>query len=538
MGTSGSNQFRLQLNPDYTYNFTIDWGDGNSEIRTSNADRTHTYAIVGEYDISITENVVGGFPTIYYKNIRDRRKIIELKQWGTNEWATFESSFEGCVNLTITATDGATANTGSVANFYRAWYACTSLNSFPFLNTSGATSLDETWGFCTLLSNFSLIDTSNVEDFSAAWGTCWSLTSFPHLDTSKGTSFSESWRHCTGLTSFPTLNFRKMTDGTSCFEGSTIPTSTYSTILIDLAANNINTGVTFDGGNSKYYSSAVSSRATLTGPKTWTITDGGEEVNPAPVADFTSDHTSGTAPLTVNFTDTSTNTPTSWAWDFGDTGTSTSQNPQHIYSTPGIYTVALTATNGYGSDTNTKIDYITVNVLPVANFVGSPTSGYAPLSVNFTDLSTGATSWDWDFGDGSLHSTVQNPSHTYAAGTYTVTSSINSGAAIKVRTNYITVTLPTVNFVGSPTSGDANLPVKFTDLSTGATSWSWDFGDSQINTEQNPTHLYRDGVYTASLTVNGSVKETKINYISVMSTAGLIGEPHTMKTWRKSTNFS
>jgi PKD repeat protein len=83
-----------------------------------------------------------------------------------------------------------------------------------------------------------------------------------------------------------------------------------------------------------------------------------------PVADFSADVTSGTTPLTVTFTDTSTNTPTSWAWDFGDSGTATTQNPQHTYSTPGIYTVGLTATNAGGSDTETKTAYITVIATP------------------------------------------------------------------------------------------------------------------------------------------------------------------------------
>lgn len=79
----------------------------------------------------------------------------------------------------------------------------------------------------------------------------------------------------------------------------------------------------------------------------------------APVANFTADVTSGAPPLTVQFTDTSTNTPTSWAWDFGDGGTSTDQNPEYVYADPGVYDVALTATNGDGADTETKTGFIT-----------------------------------------------------------------------------------------------------------------------------------------------------------------------------------
>jgi PKD repeat protein len=120
--------------------------------------------------------------------------------------------------------------------------------------------------------------------------------------------------------------------------------------------------------------------------------------------------------LTVSFTDLSTQTPTSWFWDFGDGNTSTQQNPSHTYAANGTYTVCLTATNTCGSDSSCSS--VIVNCLaPNAAFSDSTNN----LTVSFTDLSTQApTSWFWDFGDGNT-STQQDPSHTYAAnGTYTV----------------------------------------------------------------------------------------------------------------------
>ncbi|MFH1756395.1 MAG: PKD domain-containing protein, partial [Candidatus Latescibacterota bacterium] len=165
---------------------------------------------------------------------------------------------------------------------------------------------------------------------------------------------------------------------------------------------------------------------------------------PPPVAAFTGSPTSGLVPLTVNFTDQSTGSPTSWSWTFGDGGTSTAQNPSHQYTAAGSYTVSLTATNAYGSDGETKTNYITVTVPPppVAAFTGSPTSGTVPLTVNFTDQSTGSpTSWSWTFGDGGT-STAQNPSHQYtAAGTYTVslTATNANGSDGETKAGYITV---------------------------------------------------------------------------------------------------
>jgi len=167
-----------------------------------------------------------------------------------------------------------------------------------------------------------------------------------------------------------------------------------------------------------------------------------------PVADFTGSPTSGEEPLTVYFTDQSSNSPTSWSWDFGDGYTSTAQNPNHQYSSAGTYTVVLAATNQYGSDTETKVNYITVSEPgspPVADFTGSPTSGEVPLTVYFTDQSSNSpTSWNWDFGDGYT-STAQNPSHPYSsAGTYTVvlTATNQYGSDTETKADYITVTEP------------------------------------------------------------------------------------------------
>ena len=255
-----------------------------------------------------------------------------------------------------------------------------------------------------------------------------------------------------------------------------------------------------------------------------------------PVANFSGTPTSGCVPLTVSFTDLSSNDPTSWSWDFGDLGTSSAQNPNHTYTSAGTYTVTLTATNAYGSDDEVKTGYITVIDVPTAGFTGSPRSGEVPLTVNFTNTSSGAASYSWDFGD-TGGSTQTNPSHTYTeAGTYTVvlTATNACGSDIHTEPDYITVTCtpPVAGFVGSPTSGEAPLAVNFTDQSTGATSWSWDFGDTQTSSQQSPTHEYTDaGTYTVTLTATnscGSDDEVKTDYITVTCTppvADFVGSP-------------
>lgn len=114
----------------------------------------------------------------------------------------------------------------------------------------------------------------------------------------------------------------------------------------------------------------------------------------APVADFEADEQLGAAPLTVVFTDLSTNTPTSWLWDFGDGDTSTTQHPSHVYDSPGTYTVSLTATNAAGSDTETKVAFIeTTTADPY-----TPPLPAGPL-IEIYVAETGAARWDvatWD----------------------------------------------------------------------------------------------------------------------------------------------
>ena len=148
---------------------------------------------------------------------------------------------------------------------------------------------------------------------------------------------------------------------------------------------------------------------------------------PGPVAYFSASVTSGVAPLTVEFTDTSGNAPTAWEWNFGDgTANSTEQNPMHTYNGAGLFDVTLTAINAGGSSSTLKIGYVNVTVQnSVVDFSANQTSGIVPLTVQFWDNSSNAISWEWYFGDGTTNSTEPNPEHTYGvAGIYDVTLTV------------------------------------------------------------------------------------------------------------------
>ncbi len=156
-------------------------------------------------------------------------------------------------------------------------------------------------------------------------------------------------------------------------------------------------------------------------------------INP-PVPSFTATPVIGCAPLCVNFTDASTpaGSVSAWNWNYGDGLTGTQQNPQYCYTTPGKYTVTLTASlNSNCSASDTVHNMITVNEVPIASFSAPATTSVFTPTVQFVDYSTSATSWNWNFGDSistSNTSTVESPSHAYSqVGTYCVTLAVSNG---------------------------------------------------------------------------------------------------------------
>ncbi len=158
-----------------------------------------------------------------------------------------------------------------------------------------------------------------------------------------------------------------------------------------------------------------------------------------PIAGFIANKTSGRAPLSVKFVDTSYLSPTNWSWNFGDGNISHEMNPVYTYVTPGTYSVKLIASNEAGSNAVTRIYYITVMPefqAPVAALGISPQE---PLSdtIQFVDQSNGpATNWSWDFGDGGT-SVLQNPVHTFPApGNYIVTLTVSNPLGRSSSTKY------------------------------------------------------------------------------------------------------
>lgn len=223
----------------------------------------------------------------------------------------------------------------------------------------------------------------------------------------------------------------------------------------------------WDFGDGQTFAGQSPSAHTYASPGTYTITltvtNGGGSASasqvitvgtaaPAPpVAGFTASPSTGAAPLAVTFTDTSTGSPTSWAWYFGDGQIDSVQSPPiHTYSTPGVYTARLVVTNAGGSnEITTTVNATTLCSAPVAGFTVSPSSG-KKKKADFvvTDTSTNMTTsgcnntWSWNFGDGSGNSSLQAPPpHQYnSSGTYTIQLSVSNVAGTTTATRTVTVT--------------------------------------------------------------------------------------------------
>ncbi len=252
-------------------------------------------------------------------------------------------------------------------------------------------------------------------------------------------------------------------------------------------------------------------------------------VNEAPTAAISANPSSGEAPLAVNFSGSGSSdgdgSIVSYSWDFGDGATATGVSPSHEYVAEGSYTVTLTVTDDFGA-TNTDTTTITAsgpapNEAPVAVAVADPTTGSAPLLVDFDgsgsyDSDGSIVSYEWDFGDGAT-GTGAIASHTYsAAGTYiatlTVTDDLDAESNVTVSIN-ASGDGPEAVIQANVYHGIENLTVNFN--GTGSTAggatideFDWDFGDGGSSSSASPSHTFSAGVYWVTLTITDSLGRT------------------------------
>ena len=476
--TSSANGLQVSFTNQSTNatSYLWDFGDSNSSTQTN---PTHTYAADGEYTVILTATNACGTET-----------FTQLVVVVTPPTAGFTADVtEGCAPLTVQFTDQSSENTTS-------W----------------------SWEFEGGNPSTSTMQNPVVEYLSAG---VFGVT----LTASNGAG-----SNTTTQTSYITVNEGPTADFTSSANGLEVSFTNQSTnatsYLWDFGDSNNSTQAnpTHTYAQDGEYT-VILTATNACGTETFTQL---VVVVTAPTAGFTADVTEGCVPLTVQFTDQSSENTTNWSWEFegGNPSTSTMQNPVVEYLSAGVFGVTLTASNGAGSNTTTQTSYITVNEGPTADFTSSANG----LEVSFTNQSANADSYLWHFGD-SNSSTLANPTHTYAQdGEYTVILTATNACGTEVFTQLVVVvTPPTAGFTADVTEGCAPLTVQFTDQSSeNATSWSWEFegGNPSASTAQNPVVEYLSaGVFGVTLTVSnaaGNSTTTQTSYIAVndVPTAG------------------
>lgn len=252
-----------------------------------------------------------------------------------------------------------------------------------------------------------------------------------------------------------------------------------------------------------------------------------------PVAHFTELPPSGCWPLTVNFTNTSTDITgtffTNFAWTFGDGGTASvgTAATSHTYTLAGTFPVQLIVTDNVGcKDTLVKPADITV-YKPAAAFYANNTHPCVGATVIFTNLSSGIVSSYWLFGDGSTSSATA-PTHVYTAtGSYTVRLVVTDAHGCTDTAKYVgylNVNAPDASFTMSDTfSICAPMVVNFFNTSTGATSYYWNFGDGNTSTAVSPSDVYTSGSYYTIMLVATNLygcKDTAYGHANLYGYAG------------------
>ena len=581
--------------------------DNDGVVDSTEQNPSHVYSAAGTYTVTLTaSNSVGSTTNTAYVVVHE----------GTSPTSDFSYYSMGGV-ITIYGYEGPGGNVVIPSTIEGLPVTTIAANTFQSQNTINSVTIpdsvtsigNEAFRSCSLSSVNIPYGVTNI-GHSVFWGSGLTSVTIPDSVTHIGHSAfrlspltsvtigsgltsigGEAFRDCTALTSV-TIPNSVTSIGNYAFLGCTSLTSVTIPDSVTSIGSSAFTGCTalasmvFNGNAptvgdhwARYCDNLVvyyQSEATGFTTPTWQ----GFPCYPlvsVPVADFGASVTSGDAPLTVQFTDLSTNNPTSWEWDFDNDGVvdSTEQNPSHVYSASGTYTVKLMVGNSAGSDDKVKSDYIAVGSLgPTVLWTGTvelPAGGtfdfvdmngnpYTGLSIE-TDMgalySTGLSfqaELGWIESIGGIDNEPWGPdAYSWAIykngipcyeGLYY--NPVVTGDNIKlyytkwdpnifiplldeplylVDINIVVIDAPMADFEASVTSGDAPLTVQFTDLSTNnPTSWEWDFDNDGVvdSTEQNPSHVYSaPGTYTVKLTVGnsaGSDDKVKSDYIAVSET--------------------
>lgn len=317
-----------------------------------------------------------------------------------------------------------------------------------------------------------------------------------------------------------TVNVALTFDGTA----SNDPDGTIVSYSWDFGDGNTGTGATpshiYTAANTYNVTLTVTDNANATDSVSTTASIVPVVVNQPPVADANGPYT-GTVNSPLTFDGTASNDPdgtiVAYSWDFGDGNTGTGATPTHAYGANGNYTVTLTVTDNQGATgtATTTASIGAVNQPPVSDPNG-PYSGTVGMTVTFsgtgsTDADGTIVSYTWDFGDGTT-GTGASINHIYTTGgTFNVSLTVTDDAGDTGTASTTAVigfgNLPPLADPDGPYNGTVGIAVRFdgtgsTDPDGTIVSYSWDFGDGNVGSGQNPAHTYTvQGTYNVTLQV-------------------------------------
>ncbi|MAO17237.1 BspA family leucine-rich repeat surface protein [Muricauda ruestringensis] len=419
-GSSADNQITVPTFTGETYNYTVDWGDGNSDTNVTGS-ITHTYNVPGIYQVSIE----GTFPRIYFNESGDKDKILNIKQWGNIQWTSMESAFAGCTNISVGAND--VPNLSNVTSLRRMFFYCNysfNYTNREYPNFNGVENFND-WDVSTItdMSNMfdrssfnqdiSSWDVSNVEDMSYmffsssfnkninSWDvsnvvnmaglfssgmfnqdvSSWDVSSVVNIDFIFNSTYFDhditgwnvtnlvSMRHAFSQGHFDqdlsSWDISNVLDMSNAFDDSDLSREDYDAILIAWSQlPGLKTGVTL-GANDAIYCTAENERATLINDYGWTINDYGIDCEPE-VPFVTIWKTDNPGPSNDNQITIPTSATDIYDYrvDWGD-GTfdeAVTGDITHTYAQPGVYEVSITGKfpriyfNGYEFGPQTSDD--------------------------------------------------------------------------------------------------------------------------------------------------------------------------------------
>ncbi|PLX24369.1 MAG: hypothetical protein C0599_02335, partial [Salinivirgaceae bacterium] len=230
---------------------------------------------------------------------------------------------------------------------------------------------------------------------------------------------------------------------------------------------------------------------------------------PEVTADFTMDVNRGCNPLPVNFTyqPAGNTVNVNFDWDFGDNTSSDEQDPPHTfehfnYNGTSSFEVWLTTTSEYGCTAQHQ-EVITVERALKAEFTTDPSAGCTPFTAQFINVSQGANTYEWTYGDGDSYSInlPQTVSHEYSNNSFSNEAEFtaklvvtNTGGACTDSMEQLITVYPKINasFATNTLEGCHPVEVSFTNLSQGVNTYFWDFADETSSSQVNPVHIFRN----------------------------------------------